>query len=153
MRSSRRAPQTSWLGFAALLTAALIVPVADGIAAATETGAVPARLVGRWSRTVTSSDLNRAKVPPISIPTGVWSIVIKRDGSFEARRAGAVSGFTGRLTATAAGRLAIGMLFCAGGFGPNVYRWRVVGKLLTFTKVSDKCGERVAVFTGVWNRK
>ena len=141
------------LAIPVLVAAALTVPVTGGIAAATETGAVPAKLVGRWSRTVTSSDLTRAKVPPISIPTGVWSIVIKRDGSFDARRARAVSGFTGRLTATAAGRLTIGMLFCAGGFGPNVYRWRAAGKNLTIIKVSDNCGERVAVFTGVWKRK
>ena len=70
---------------------------------------------------MTSSDLKRAKVPPIAIPTGVWSMVIKKDGSFDAyRRAATASAFTGRLTAT---------------------------------KVSDKCGERVAVFTGVWNQK
>jgi len=140
-----------------LVTAALAaptVPFAGGFAAATEASAVPAKLVGRWSRTVTSSDLKRAKVPPISVPAGVWSMVIKKDGSFDAaRRAATASGFAGRLTATAAGRLAIEMPFCAGGFGPNVYRWRVVGKLLTITKVSDKCGERVAVFTGIWKKK
>jgi hypothetical protein len=138
----------------ALLTAPLIVPVTGGIAAARGASAVPTKLVGRWSRTVTSSDLKSAKVPPISIPTGVWSIVIKKDGSFDAyRRAASASGFTDRLTATLAGRLTIEMPFCAGGFNPNVYRWRAAGRRLTITKVSDKCGERVAIFPGAWNRK
>ena len=65
---------------AVVLTVAVVIPVASGIAAAREATAVPAKIVGRWSRIVTSSDLERANEAGVSIPTGVWSMVIKQTG-------------------------------------------------------------------------
>jgi len=34
-----------------------------------------------------------------------------------------------------------------------VYGWRVAGRTLTFTMVSDTVPDREAVFVGVWKRK
>jgi hypothetical protein len=36
---------------------------------------------------------------------------------------------------------------------PSVYRWRVSGRLLTFTKLKDPTADRIAAMAGVWNRK
>jgi hypothetical protein len=35
----------------------------------------------------------------------------------------------------------------------NVYRWRVFGRLLTFTKLKDGVADREAAMSGVWKRK
>ena len=36
---------------------------------------------------------------------------------------------------------------------PAVYGWRVSGRQLTLTKVSDQTPDREAVFWGVWKKK
>jgi hypothetical protein len=36
---------------------------------------------------------------------------------------------------------------------PDVYSWRISGRLLTFTKVKDTVADRVAAMEGVWKRK
>ena len=35
----------------------------------------------------------------------------------------------------------------------NVYGWKLAGRMLTLTKISDPTPDRVAVFLGVWKRK
>jgi hypothetical protein len=39
--------------------------------------------------------------------------------------------------------------FC---FRKGIYGWKVSGRSLAFTKVSDKCPARTAFLTGVWKR-
>jgi len=36
---------------------------------------------------------------------------------------------------------------------PALYKWRVSGRLLTLTKISDQTPDREAVFEGVWKRR
>ena len=150
---SRHWRNRSGWAVAAVLTAALVVPVADGIAAATKAGAVPAQLVGQWTRKVTAADVKRAGAPLFGgIPAGsVWTLTIKKSGAASVSSKGQGPPFTGKIVSAGANRVHInvGFLF------PNVYRWRVSGRLLTFTKISESPtqADRAAVFWGVWKRK
>ena len=143
---------------AALLTAALIVPVACGTAAAEEASAVPTKLVGRWSRNVTAADVRR--VPGSLATPGVYSMTIKRSGvlgiyfpagapEFVKPPKGAPNR-TGTVSATPDGRMVI-VLDCPADKG--LYRWKVSGRLLTITLVKEPCTEQAPVFWGVWKRK
>ena len=104
---------------------------------------MPQKLVGRWSRNVKAT----------TFPAGVWSMVIKKSGAvaFYAP-GGSYVDFTTTFKATASGRLNVGTVpICS---TKAVYRWKVSGKLLTITKVSDKqCPDRVRLYSGIWKRK
>ena len=135
-----------------IVAAALIVPVAGGIAA-TEASAFPAQLVGRWTRTVTAADLKREGVTDPAAGT-VFTLTIKKSGA--ASLSGKTPGvedqtppFTGPIAPAGANRVHINVAFAF----PNVYRWSVSGRLLTFTKISDHFHVNAAVFSGVWKRK
>lgn len=137
---------SSWV-VAAVLTAALVVPVADGIAAATEANAVPAKLVGRWTRKITAADVKRTGA--FEILTGsVCTLTIKKSGAASVVCTG-VGGFDGLIVTAGTNRVHIDL----GLPGSNVYRWRVSGRLLTFTRISDPIADRAAAFWGVWKRK
>ena len=147
-----RSRRACW-AVALVVTAVLIVPVAGGIAAATEASAFPAQLVGRWTRTVTATDLKREGVtdPPAGT---VFTLTIMKSGA--ASLSGKTPGvkdqtppFTGPIVPAGANRVHINVAFAF----PNVYRWRVSGRLLTFTKISDNFHTNAAVFSGVWKRK
>ena len=144
MTSQAECRNRAVLAIAVVLMAALVVPVAGGIAAETESNVVPQQLVGRWSRNV--------KAAAFPFP-GVWSMVIKKSGAVAFYRPGVSSvDFTTAFNASASGRLNVGTVpICA---TKAVYRWKVSGKLLTITKVSDKqCPDRVTLYAGVWKRK
>ena len=132
---------------AVVAAAALIVPVAGGMAAATKAGAFPAQLVGRWTRTVTAADVKREGVPEPAAGT-VFTLTIKKSGAASLSST-AQDHFTGRIVPAGANRVHINVAFVF----PNVYRWRVSGRLLTFTKISDNFHTNAAVFWGVWTRK
>lgn len=113
------------------------------------TGAVPSKLIGRWSRNVTQADWQKYGQ---SFPVGVWSFAVARNGSVgvytpytryvDFRTAFAVSG----------GRLTIDSIPICPTKGQ--YLWKVSGRLLTIKEVADtKCRARAALFTGVWKRK
>ena len=123
---------------------ALVVAVAGGTAAATDSKAVPANLVGRWSRNVEDATF--------PFP-GVWSMVIKKNGTVAFYQPGGSSvDFTTTFDVTANGRLNVGTVpICP---TKAVYRAKTSGKLLTITKVSDKqCPTRAKLYSGVWKRK
>lgn len=134
------------------LAVALVVPPAGGIAAVTRTSSVsvPAKLVGQWTRKVTSADVKRAHAS--GIPAGsVCTLTVKRTGPVNARLfcTKGVGDFTGVIRPAGAHLVHFELML----FNPSTYRWSVSGTQLTFTKIVDQVGERVAVFWGVWKRK
>ena len=142
--------KAAWRCSAVMLAVAMVVPVASGIAAGTQTSAVPAKLIGTWTRKVTSADVKRAGA--LGIPAGsVCTITVKKSGVFNSYVfcTRGVGGFDGNITPAGTNRVHINL----GLSNPNVYRWRVSGRLLTFTKISDPVQDRAVVFWGVWKRR
>jgi len=132
----------------------------------------PAALAGGWERNVTSSDLQKAG--PDGPPSGAWQLVIDRVGAWHLDPMGsglanqyAVHGNTinvyapiqmapfsdGKGGVTKYGHQGIGGTDCtnAGPFGS--YTWSVSGDELTLTAKSDPCGNRRAIWEGVWTRR
>jgi hypothetical protein len=145
----RRCRKPAWRCSVVVLAVAVVVPVTSGIAAGTRARAVPAKLVGTWTRKVTSADVKRANAA--GIPAGsVCMLTIKKSGIVNASVfCRSVGGFEGVITPAGTNRVHINL----GLSNPNVYRWLVSGRLLTFTKIRDPVQDRVAVFWGVWTRK
>jgi hypothetical protein len=131
---------------AVVVAVAAVLPAASGLAAVTSTGALPAQLIGTWTRKVTSADIKRTGGNGITAGS-VWTLTIKKSGY--ATISGSAGAFEGYVHAAGAGRFRTSL-----GIGiPAVYKWRVSGRLLTLTKVSDPTPDREAVFEGVWKRK
>jgi hypothetical protein len=137
-----------------LIVFAIAVAAVASAAAAT-TATVPAKLVGSWSRKVTAADNKRFSKIHASAQTGVWQISIAKSGALKVFDPGRVK--AGAKTSTLKGTLSVtgGRLSIKAGCPTkNSYGWKVSGRLLTITYVSDKnCGDRAAVFSGVWKRK
>ncbi|OAI54467.1 hypothetical protein AYO48_01195 [Gaiella sp. SCGC AG-212-M14] len=128
----------------------------------------PARLAGKWTRTLTPDDAKKATSgqPP---PTGVWKLVIDRVGAWALDPMG--SGVVDQYTATDDGGLkayapitmavkgvakygatGIGCCECRedGPFGS--YTWSVAGDNLSIKAKRDQCGDRQAIWEGTWKR-
>ena len=134
---------------AVVLAVAVVVPVASGIAAATRTSAVPAKQVGKWTRKVTSADVKRTGAT--GTPDGsVWTLTIKKSGAAVVSSPG-VDSLDGNIVPAGVDRVHININLVTPT--PNIYRWSVSGRLLTFTKISDPIPDRAAIFAGVWKRK
>jgi len=131
----------------AALTRALTPALTTGIAAVTRAGVVPAKLLGNWTRKVTSADVKRTG--GTGIPPGtVCTLTIKKNDSASIS-CGAIGSFKGFLRPVGASRIRTSL-----GIGiPAVYQWHVTGRRLTLTKVRDQTPDREAVFEGVWKRK
>ncbi|MDP9226123.1 MAG: hypothetical protein M3P18_20250 [Actinomycetota bacterium] len=146
---------------AVLLVGALVVPVAVGMAAPAEANVVPAKLIGRWSRNITHADWKR--VSSEDFGSGIFSLGVKQRTLDVYMPGNAYSWFTTRLAGLSGGRLAIGGAPGEGSPGgggfpycrdKGLYRWKLVGRLLTITKLSDlHCPTRVALYVGVWRKK
>jgi hypothetical protein len=140
------------LSSALVLLAVAVVPVASGIAAERGASAVAPKLVGQWTRKVTSADVKRERAhmtPQDVIDAGagiVWTLTIKRNGRASL---GGVKYLTGSVIPAGANRVHINVGFLYA----NVYKWRVSGRLLTLTKVNDSLAIRAAVVQGVWKRR
>ena len=151
-------PRAALPGWAVLLTVAAVLPVASANGAERRTHALPPQLAGTWTRTVTKADITRAHVVPAEVdhayPGLVVLLTIKKNGATvlsAKERTGAYS-WPGSLTPVGADRIHVrGIPLDVA----NVYRWRVSGRLLTLTKISDTeiTGMRTAWLTGVWKRK
>jgi hypothetical protein len=124
--------------------AVIAVTCTVGVTAAS--AAVPSKLVGTWTRTVTKADIDRAKAYGLSAGT-VWTFVARKNGTGSV--AGPAGRFDGSLIPAGANRLHINL----GTSCPNVYTWRVSGRTLTFAKVNDCQPDRVGAFVGVWHKK
>lgn len=133
------------------LAVSVVAPAASGVAAVANTSAVPAPLVGTWTRTVTAADVKRAGA---TLVHAGWpcTLTIKSAGVLNASiicTGGQPGGFQGIVDVAGAHRVHIKLIEP----DPDVYSWHVSGRLLTLTKVKDTAASREAVFWGVWRRK
>ena len=138
---------------AVVLAVVVVVPVSSGFAAEIRTSAVPAKLVGVWSRNV---DLKKYGV--VSEPSGVWTIRFFTNGNVDVYMPAPTcstcqAGATPIFSVTGA-RLKIGpMADCIRS--EDRYGWyglRITGRTLVLRLLSDSCGIRKALFTGTWKR-
>jgi len=111
MRSSARLAAVGSSAF--ILTVAGVVPAASGIAArtkgsvGTQAGAFPVKLVGTWTRKVTSADVKRTS--GYGIPPGtVCTLTIKKNG---AARLGCtnIGGFDGTIVPASTNRVRVNL--------------------------------------------
>ena len=136
-----------------LLVAAFLVGVAvlitqtGGFAATARAHAFPVQLVGRWTRTVSKADIKRTGGFGIA-PGTVCTLTIKKNGVAHLHTT-TVGDFDGSLVKAGPGRVHIVL----GLSEADLYRWRVAGNVLTFTKVRDTVGDREAAMEGAWKRK
>ncbi len=131
----------------------------------------PASLAGRWTRTVTARDLKKGdKDGP---PAGRWQLVFDRVGAWhlDPLGSGVVNQYgvaanainvyapiqmapfrDGKGGVTRFGHRAIGGTDCRedGPFGS--YSWSVSRDELTLTAKKERCGNRRAIWEGVWTR-
>jgi hypothetical protein len=135
----------------------------------------PADVAGTWTRTVTQADLQKSGPEPP--PAGVWRLVFDRVGAWELdpQGGGVVSQFDAagdvihayapiqmvpRLSSGDPGTIVrFGNHVAVGGGtdcredGPfGSYNWSVSGNQLTLTAVKEPCGNRRAIWEGVWTR-
>ncbi len=131
----------------------------------------PRPLRGTWTRRVTASDL--AKSDPnygSGPPAGRWRLVFDRVGAWhlDPLGSGVVNQYAARpgvihvyaplamapegVGVTRFGHSGIGPKDCtnAGPFG--TYRWSVSGTKLALTAIHEACGQRRAIWEGVWKR-
>ena len=131
----------------------------------------PASLSGTWTRTVTAADLKKSGAEPP--PAGVWKLVFDRVGAWHLDPLG--SGVVNQYAATAGhinvyapivmapfsdgrggvskyGARNIGGIDCRedGPFGS--YSWSTAGDKLRLTATNERCGNRRAIWEGVWRR-
>ena len=132
----------------AVFAVAVLIGAGSAIAAAAPTRAVPPKLVGKWTRTVTSADVKRTGAG--GIPAGtVCTLTIKKSGGAGVDCGASVGGFEGTVVPAGTNRVHINL----GIPSPNVYKWRVSGRLLTLAKVKDSVPDREAAMGGVWKRQ
>ncbi len=136
----------------------VVIPPVSGIAGETQrspsllsglskTHALPAKLVGRWTRTVTKADVVRTGGYDVA-PGSVCTLTIKADGFAKLVCPADVGSFEGRIVPAGIDRVRIDLASST----PNVYRWQVTGRRLTFTKQQDSDNDREAAMEGVWTR-
>jgi len=130
-----------------LVGVAVLITQASGFAATARAHAFPVQLVGRWTRTVSKADIKRTGGSGIA-PGTVCTLTIKKNGIAHLHT-NTVGDFDGSLVKAGPGRVHI----LLGLSDPDLYRWRVAGSVLTFTKVKDTVGDREAVMEGAWKRK
>jgi hypothetical protein len=128
------------------LVAVATLAIASSTAPAA-TAVVPAKLLGKYSRTIAAKVLVRTSSPE---PTAVWSLTFHKDGTAFIQGPNAFSAYQ-RFSALPGGRITFRSDFCSPPTGS--YRWRISGRRLTLTTVADRCGDRSVVLTGVWKRR
>jgi hypothetical protein len=126
-----------------VLAVSAVGPVASGIAAATEASAVPSRLVGQWTRPVTSADRNAHG----GGAEGFCRLTVKKGGATHLRCIN-IGTFDGKIVSGGTNRVHINLFYRT----QNVYSWRLSGGRLTLTPLTDDTPERAGVMWGVWNR-
>jgi hypothetical protein len=136
---------------AVVLTTSVVVHVATGSAAVRQTRTVDSKLVGKWTRTITKADVKRSAGGLILGAGRLATLTIRKNGHWTAVIAGlgGLGTVDGAAVPAGAGRIH----FNVEGEAPSVYAWRVSGKVLTLTKVTDAVPDRRLFFVGVWKRK
>jgi len=129
------------------------------LAAAREANAVPATIVGAWSRNATQANWN--KYGQSGFPVGVWTMVIKKSGGVDFYTPGGyrpgciakhtcISDFTTGFAVVGARLTVASVPVCT---TKGTYGWKVSGQSLTLRLIADKqCGPREALYTGIWKR-
>ena len=111
-----------------------------------EASAVPAKLAGRWTRTVAAADWKRAGATGfVTSFVGPNTMAVKANGKVS------IIDFTATFSPLSGGRLSIGGVPVCGP-KKGLYRWKVANRKLTLTKLKDTCAAEVGLFTGVWKR-
>jgi hypothetical protein len=146
---------TPW-AIVAAFALAMAWPLATGGAATTRTGAVPARLLGVWHKTMTKAEWDRAGVYR---EVGVYTFVVKKTGFVTVYLPGdyrtscsssCIEDFTTALRPTG-DRLTLGSVPVCSFRG--VYSWHLAGRTLVVRPVADaKCVVRATLFGGRWKR-
>jgi len=126
----------------------------------------PAELAGTWTRTVTAADLIKAGPEPP--PAGKWKLVFDRVGAWhlDPKGSGVVNQYDAKLDVIRVyapiwmapkgisrfGHKGLGGNDCtaAGPFGS--YKWSVDGDQLTLDAAKERCGNRRAIWEGIWTR-
>src|SRR5262245_35566843 len=136
----------SSIALTVVLAIALVVPLASATASETKASAVPAQLVGKWTRTVTAADWKRAGATGfVTSVVGPMTLTVKPNGMIF------IYDFSAKFSPLPGGRLSIsGVPVCYPKKG--LYRWKVASRRLTLTKLKDACAAEVGLFTGVWKR-
>ena len=124
---------------------AILIPVAGASAVARQSASVPAQLVGKWTRTPTAADVNRAGAKGVAAGT-VYVFIVKKSGA--AVIGSTYGGFAGKVVPAGTNRIHINV----GTPVQNLYVWHASGSQLTLKKVKDSEPDRVAVMVGVWKR-
>jgi hypothetical protein len=146
---------TRW-ALAAVLALAMAWPVAMGGAATLQTGAVPAKLLGVWHKTMNRVEWQRAGVYR---DVGVYTFVIKRTGAVTVYKPGEYRTSCGSscsedFTTTFrpnGGRLTLGSVPVCSFKG--LYSWHLTGSTLIVRPVADtRCVVRATFFGGRWKR-
>jgi hypothetical protein len=127
---------------AVVLVVSVVVPVASGIAG-TEASAVPSKLVGNWTRPVTSADRNAHG----GGAEGYCRLTVKKTGAAHLRCLN-IGTFDGKVVSAGTNRVHINLFDRT----QNVYRWRLSGGRLTLTPLTDDTPDRAGVMWGVWKR-
>jgi hypothetical protein len=118
-------------------------------AAAEHSVAVPSSLVGRWSRTVV---VDYTKIGAPTISDGRWTMNISRNGAIVHQNP--ERHFVHNSVSGTGNQLVFKQCLEEDVRGPNLYTWKLSGKLLTITVVRDKkCIDRAALYSGVWKRQ
>jgi hypothetical protein len=131
--------------------AAISAP-AGGSAAAPDARAVPAKLVGQWTRKVTSSDVFRVRATSFLVDNGCTLRIWKR-GSAHLDCTNLE--LSGRILPD--GPNLVHILDAGPGVQDvfkttSLYRWRVSARRLTLTTIVDRTPDRAAALQGVWER-
>jgi hypothetical protein len=131
--------------------AAISAP-ASGSAAAPDVRAVPAKLVGKWTRKITSSDVFRVRATSF-LAGNVCTLRIWKRGPVHLDCTNL--GLAGRILPD--GQNLVHILDAGPGVNDvfkttNLYRWRVSARRLTLTTIVDVTPDRAAALWGDWKR-
>ena len=131
---------------AALVLVVAVAPIPTGVAAGRRFEAVSPKLVGTWTRDVSSVDVKRAGAHAAA--AGVWTLEIEKDGTAAVFDASGAGSFEGSISSLAANRVRV-----KADTPSAIYSWHVANRRLTFIKVKDSIPDRAAVFSGTWKHK
>ena len=123
----------------ALLAAALVV------AATAAAAPPPPQLVGKWTRTVTASDVRRAHSTKI-VPGKTWTLVITQHGS-RVSTPGRLA-WKGGVVPSNATQVHMEL----GPHEGDLYHWRRSSGSLTLHARVDPVADRAAVLSGTWKK-
>ena len=149
----------------ALAAAALVIPVASGVASVTGASAVPAKLVGAWTRDVTKANYNKYGQGQQGHLVGVWAMVVKKNGEVDMYTPGAyrpgctakhtcIYDFSARFSA-AGNRVTLADPTARTCIGKVTYGWKVARKSLTLKVIAEtdkSCTPFEALLEGVWKQ-